>query len=255
MVLVGYTCGWWRPGPDRPELRLSLNLNWVVVLGVPAVVWWYLVLVRHWLSTLAFSLVLFFFGWLTSTSLVVCFMVITILLFKFSHVVPHSSCVQTIQQRLQLDVMTWCDDMGCLPNRKSGQSPDLSRTQKKNPCFTLVCSLLLWTLRLSWFNLCLDPFFEGNPNLKWEIWNLYCGSIYGYIQNGYWERVRQPCPIWMVQLSPRPIFWGELEFQDRIIIAGLWPVIQPKQSRGPRRWSGDLIWMEWFIHHQVQFLE
>ena len=110
-------------------------------------------------------------------------------------------------------------------------------------------------LRLSWFNFCLDPFFKGNPNLKREIWNLYCGSIYGYIRDGYWERVRQPCPIWMVQLSPRPIFWGELEFQDRIIVAGLQPAIQPKQSRGPRGWSGDLIQMDWFIHHQVQFLE
>ena len=110
-------------------------------------------------------------------------------------------------------------------------------------------------LRLSWFNLCLDPFFERNPNLKREIWNLYCGSIYGYIRDGYWERIRQHSPIWMVQLSLGPIFWGELEFQGRIFIAGLQPVIQPKQSRGLRRGSGDLIWMEWFIHHLMRFLK
>jgi hypothetical protein len=106
--------------------------------------------------------------------------------------------------------------------------------------------ILAWggnVLQLIWFNLCLDPFFKENQNLTREIWNFYCGSIYGHIRDVYWKRVKWPPLIWMVQLSPRPIFWGELEFQDRIFIAGLQPVIQPKQFRGPRRGSGVLLQM------------
>ena len=37
-VLVGYTCSWWRPPGGAGIARLSLNLNWVVVLGIPAAV-------------------------------------------------------------------------------------------------------------------------------------------------------------------------------------------------------------------------
>lgn len=36
-VLVGYTCSWWRP-QGVGLAKLSLNLNWVVVLGVPSAV-------------------------------------------------------------------------------------------------------------------------------------------------------------------------------------------------------------------------
>jgi len=37
-VLVGYMCSWWRPPGGAGIARLSLNLNWVVVLGIPAAV-------------------------------------------------------------------------------------------------------------------------------------------------------------------------------------------------------------------------
>jgi hypothetical protein len=34
MVLVGHTCSWWKPSGNA-DPRLSFNLNWVVVLGIP----------------------------------------------------------------------------------------------------------------------------------------------------------------------------------------------------------------------------
>jgi hypothetical protein len=37
-VLVDYTCSWWCPPGDAGLAKLSLNLNWVVVLGVPSAV-------------------------------------------------------------------------------------------------------------------------------------------------------------------------------------------------------------------------
>ena len=37
-VVVGYTCSWWRPPGGVGLAKLSLNLNWVVVLGVPSAV-------------------------------------------------------------------------------------------------------------------------------------------------------------------------------------------------------------------------
>ena len=77
---------------------------------------------------------------------------------------------------------------------------------------------VLW---LGWFNLCLDSFFEENPNLKRKIWNSHCGSSYSHIWDGCRERVGWPFPIWMVQFSPRLIFWGESEYQDGIFITGL----------------------------------
>jgi hypothetical protein len=36
-VLVGYMCSWWCPTGDASIPKLSFNLNWVVVLGVPSV--------------------------------------------------------------------------------------------------------------------------------------------------------------------------------------------------------------------------
>jgi len=37
-ILVGYTCSWWRPPGGAGLAQLSLNLNWVVVLGIPSAV-------------------------------------------------------------------------------------------------------------------------------------------------------------------------------------------------------------------------
>ena len=61
--------------------------------------------------------------------------------------------------------------------------------------------------------------------------------------------------IRMVQLVFRPIFWRDSESEERIIIAGLQPLIQPKQSRVPRRGSDDLLQMGWFIYYLDLFDE
>lgn len=35
LVLVGHTCSWWCPNGNA-DAKLGLNLNWVIVLGIPA---------------------------------------------------------------------------------------------------------------------------------------------------------------------------------------------------------------------------
>jgi hypothetical protein len=68
-------------------------------------------------------------------------------------------------------------------------------------------------------------------------------------------RVGWPALIGMVWLVSRPIIWRDFESEEGIIIAGLQPLIQPKQSRVPRRGSGDLLQMGWFIYHLDLFDE